>query len=359
MIQCIGLFCLFFNTIPVNHQKMKHLKFLFFASTIYLLTACGPGKENTSNNINQDSIPSDLATLNKKISDNPKDAESYNKRATYYVLNKDIENALRDINQALQIDPKNSSYLRTLSDIYFSMGKVEKCRETLFKAMEINPTDNEAILKFSELLFYLKEYQKVLDYTSKALKNDENIAKAYFIKGMTFKEIGDTVKAVKSFQIAVEKNQDYYDAYMQLGLLFSIANNPLAIDYFNNALNINPKSIEAYYGLAMFYQENEQEKKAIDIYKNIIKLDPKDKRPYYNIGYINLVYLKKYDEAITYFDEALKYDPAYSEAYYNRGLANELSGNKKSAISDYKKALEIKTNYDKAIKALNRLEGKK
>jgi tetratricopeptide (TPR) repeat protein len=342
-----------------NKKKMKHLTFLFFISLCCILASCGPGKENSNNTDKNDSIPSDLAALNKKIADNPKDAASFNKRAELYIKKSDVENALRDINQALQIDPKNSAYLRTLSDIYFSMGKVEKCRETLLKAMEINPADNEAILKLSELLFYLKEYQKVLDYTSKALKNDEGIAKAYFIKGMTFKEIGDTAKAVKSFQIAVEKNQDYYDAYMQLGLLFSIAGNPLAVDYFNNALNINPKSTEAYYGLAMFYQENEQEKKAIDIYKNIIKLDPKDKRPYYNIGYINLVYLKKYDDAESYFSEAIKNDPGYAEAYYNRGFSYELAGNKKNAISDYKKALELKTNYEKAIKALNRIEGRK
>lgn len=338
---------------------MKHFTFIFIILLCCILASCGPGKENSKNADKNDSIPSDMAALNKKIADNPKDAASFNKRAELFIQKKDVENALRDINQALQIDPKNSAYLRTLSDIYFSMGKVEKCRETLLKAIEINSADNEAILKLSELLFYLKEYQKVLDYTSKALKNDENTAKAYFIKGMTFKEIGDTSKAVKSFQIAVEKNQDYYDAYMQLGLLFSIAGNPLAVDYFNNALNINPKSIEAYYGLAMFYQENEQEKKAIDIYKNIIKLDPKDKRPYYNIGYINLVYLKKYDEAINYFGEALRYDPTYAEAYYNRGFAYELSGNKKNALSDYKKALELKTNYEKAIKAINKLEGRK
>jgi tetratricopeptide (TPR) repeat protein len=340
-------------------MKMKHVKYLVLAVISCFFIACGSNNESKTDNTKNDSISNDLTTLNKKISDNPKDAESYNKRACYFLQKKDIENAFKDISQALQIDSKNSNYLITLSDIYFTMGKVEKCRETLNKAIEIAPENNEAILKLAELLFYLKEYQKVLDYTSMALKNDENIAKAYFIKGMTFKETGDTVKAVKSFQLAVEKNQDYYDAYMQLGLLFSLNNNALAVDYYNNALNINPKSTEAYYGLALFYQENDQEQKAIDIYNNIIKIDAKDKRPYYNIGYVNLVYLKKYDEAYKFFSEAIKIDPNYAEAYYNRGFTSELSGDKKNAISDYRKALEIKTNYEKALKALNRMEGKK
>jgi tetratricopeptide (TPR) repeat protein len=182
------------------------------------------------------------------------------------------------------------------------------------------------------------------------------LPRAFFIKGMAYREMGDTAKAVQNLQIAVEKDQQYYDAYMQLGLIFSTKHNPLAADYFKNALNIRPKSIEAYYGLGMFFQSVEEYNKAIESYTTILKIDPKYKYAHFNLGYIHLVYLKVYDAAIKHFTDAIIVDPNYAEAYYNRGYSFELRGDINNARTDYIQAMKIKPNYSKAVEGMNRLD---
>lgn len=336
---------------------MKLLLKLFPAFILLALLSCGGNKEQTDTVVPAtDSMPANLADITKKIEADPKNAALYDQRAQIYLESKDPGKALSDINKAIELDAKNPAWYRTLSDVYFSMGKAQKCREALNKALTMNEDDTEALLKLAELDFYFKDYEKCFEETNRALKIDEMLPRAYFIKGMAYREMGDTAKAVKNLQIAVEKDQQYFDAYMQLGLIFSTKHNPLAADYFRNALNVNPKSIEAYYGLGMYYQSVGEFNKAIESYSSILKIDPKYKYAHFNLGYIHLVYLKVYDVAIRHFTDAITADPNYAEAYYNRGYSYELRGDVNNARTDYKQAMKIKPNYTKAVEGMNRLD---
>ncbi len=335
---------------------MKILRNVLFLLPLVLFFACGPHKNADDKTSKTDSLTADLAALNKKIADDPKNAKLYNDRAVYYLNHKDLEKALNDASKAVVLDGKNSGYYLTLSDVYFAGGSITKCKEALNKAIEVNPGDKEPYLKLAELFYYLKDYKSTFENTDKALKIDNLSAKADFINGMAFKDMGDTMKAVKAFEKTVEKDQQYFHAYMQLGILYSTKNSPLAVDYFNNALNINPKSTEALYALALFYQENGEYNKAIEKYTTITQIDPKYKTAYYNMGYIHLVYLRVYDVAIKYFTEAIKSDANYAEAWYNRGYCYELLGNISFARTDYQQALKVRINYQKAIDGLNRLD---
>lgn len=334
---------------------MKIYRIVFYLLAVLLFFGCGnnAGKDDK---VITDSLPADLATLNKKIAEDPKNAKLYEQRAVYFLQNKDLEKALTDINKAIVIEPDNSDLFLTLSDVYFAGGKITKCQEALTKATGMDANNAEAFLKLAELFFYQKDYKKTFENTGIALKIDNLNAKADFINGMALKDMGDTVKAVKSFEKAIEKDQQYFHAYMQLGLMYSVKRSRLAIDYFNNALNLNPKSIEALYALAFFYQENNEYNKAIEKYTMITQIDPKNKQAFYNLGYIHLVYLQVYDVAAKYFTSAIQSDPNYAEAFYNRGYCYELVGNINFARADYQQALKIKTNYQRAIEGMNRLD---
>lgn len=328
--------------------------FLIFLVWIHM-ASCGNQKPDNPKT-DYSKLPEELAVLNKQIDEDPKNPELFHKRAVYYLENKDVEKALSDINKAIVLDSKNQLYFLTLSDVYFAGGKISKCEETLNKAIEINSDNAEPYLKLAELYYYLSDFKKVFDYSDKAYKVNALNAKVDFIRGMAFKDMGDTLKAVKSFEKAVEKDQQYFHAYMQLGLIYSAKRNGLAIDYFNNALKLNPQSTEALYALAYFYQENMEYNKAIERYTMIVQIDKNYKQAYYNLGYIHLVYLRVYDVAAKHFSDAIKCDPNYFEAYYNRGYCYELMGNINFARGDYQQALKIKTNYQRAIEGLNRLD---
>lgn len=327
----------------------------FFLISALLFSCSGNKKGPVSNNIS-DTLSPEITKLNAKIKADPENADLYNERAKLLVENGNVEEALTDIRTAMNFDSTKTEYFLTLSDIYFAQGKVKNCKQAIQKSLKLDPDYAEADLKYAELSLYFKEYDTTMFYINKALAVDKINAKAYFMKGMTYKEKGDTAKAVSNFQTAVDQDGDYYHAYIQLGLIFSARHNKLAEDYFNNAIKLNPKSTEARYGLAMYFQENGKSGDAITQYDSIIKINPKYKNAFYNLGYINLVELSRYDEAIRYFTKAIAIDGKYAEAYYNRGYCYELKKDYVSAKADYSKALELRSNYDKAIDGLNRLE---
>jgi len=337
-----------------------HLKyFLGIAAVVLLFSyACN----NTSKDKKEipaqqlDATQSSIKILSEKIKLNPKDGELYNQRASIYLQLKNIDSAFRDINRALMIDSVKADYLSTLSDVYMASGRVQNALAALEKALKFEPDNIVALLKKAELHLYFEQYGKTMDLTEKVLKLDINNSKAYFIRGMTFKLKGDTADAIKNIQKTVELDQENYNAFMQLGILYAAKRNKMAVEYYNNALKLNPKSIEAFYALGMFYQDNGFLNEALSSYTNLLLIDSTYKFAHYNMGYIHLVYLKMYKEAIKYFNKAIKFAPDYYEAYYNRGYCFELLGDILNARKDYKKALEIKNNYEMAIEGLNRLD---
>ena len=297
-----------------------------------------------------------IAKITEDIQKDSKNSELYNRRAILYLHANQINNAYSDINKAIELNDKNSDFYITLSDIYFAEGKVNKCKDALDKALDVNTQSVEALLKLSELHLYLKEYAELHKNADKAIEINKNASQAYFIKGFAYKETNDSSNAVKYFLKTIELDPENYNAFMQLGLMFSSKRNKLAIDYLNNALNINPKSIEAHYALGMYYQENGKPDEAIKTYKNIIAIEPFNKDAYYNLGYIYIEYKHNYEEAVKHFTKVIEIDNNYAEAYYNRGYAYELLKEFTKARNDYKKASDIKINYQRAVDGLNRLD---
>ena len=297
-----------------------------------------------------------LADLNKQIAGNSSDPELYNKRALFYLLDHDFDKAFQDVNRAISLSPSNPEYYITLSDIYLLQGQTKNCEESLTKAISLDPKSNEALLKLAKLNLILKEYPATFDFVKKALNVDPVNPRAYFIRAIALLEKGDTVRAADDLKKAVDQDQGFFDAFLELGELYSIKRDKLAADYLRNALNIRPESKEALYLLGMFYQENDQYDKALETYAVLGKIDTTFKNAPYNTGYIYLVYLKDFQQAARFFSQAIQKDPGYAEAYYNRGYAYELSGQYDKARSDYKMTLKLKTNYQKAIDGLNRLD---
>jgi tetratricopeptide (TPR) repeat protein len=320
-------------------------------STIFIAISC---KQPVDSSKYKD-LPKDLAELCVKIDKSPNNADLYTQRAEYYILNKNIDSAFADALKALRLDSSNSKRYNYLSDIYFMKGDFESSEDLLERALLRNPNDAETIMKLAELSLYYKRYAEMYTYIDKALTIDQRNPKAHLLKGFGYIEQKDTIGAVREFQLAVDQDPKYYEAYIQLGLVFHRKQNKLALDYYNNALNIRPQSIEAMYNIAMFYQDTKNYDKAIEQYKMILQIDKKNTNATHNIGWIQLEINKNYPEAINYFSQSIDSDPNFINALYNRGLAYERMKKYNEAISDYRKMLQVNPSYSPASEGIQRL----
>jgi tetratricopeptide (TPR) repeat protein len=187
------------------------------------------------------------------------------------------------------------------------------------------------------------------------LKDNLQNANAYFYKGLIYKESGDTAKAVSSFQTCTEVDPDYYDAWMQLGLLYAAKGDPLAIRYYDNAIAVSDSSQEAEYAKAKFFQDVGNITDAIEYYRRLIVKDPQDADALYNLATIYFG-VDSLDKAYRFFDLAIKQSPGKAYAHYGKGLCAEKMGKKEEALAYFKQAIALDpqlTFIEEKIQALN------
>jgi tetratricopeptide (TPR) repeat protein len=271
-------------------------------------------------------------------------APVYYERAKVLLKEGVYQLALMDVQKAIGLDSTRPEYYITMADIYFTTNLTRKAKETLEKCLRVDKDNMEARMKLAELHLYVKQHKTSIKYLDEILKKDIHNPKAYFIKGMNFKEMEDTVRAISSFQTVIEQDPDYYQAYMQLGILYSLKGNDLALQYLNTALKLNPRSTEALYARAMYFQSKNDYGKALKDYDEIIRIDPQYRNAYYNKGYINALQ-KNYNQAIAEFTNAIRADSHYVEAYYMRGLCFRNINEKQKAINDFEASLKINPLY--------------
>jgi tetratricopeptide (TPR) repeat protein len=303
----------------------------------------------------KDPNDSALQIVNQKIREDLENPDLYVDRSEIYLNQGDIDAGIKDLDRAFRLDSTNLKTLMAQARFFTRRGRVEAAKRVLERAKGFHPEESDIYVMLGELYLIAKDYDNALRHADLAVKYDIYNDKAYFVKAYTFLELGDTAKAISSFQTSVEQNPDNYNGYLQLGLLYTELNDPLAIEYFENALAVKPNDKDALYAKGMYEQEHEMYNEAMQSYTQAIKAHPDFREAYYNMGFLHMYYLKLYREGLNYFDQAIKVDPEYYQAYYNRGYSFELLGDIGNAAKDYRKALSIQPDYTMAAKGLERV----
>lgn len=297
-----------------------------------------------------------LDSINKKLLLQPDNDSLYRERAFVYVRVQQFDVAINDCKRAIKIDSSNVKNHLALADVYFAANKTKLSKDKLEDIIKRFPENTEAYLKLGELYYLVKQYEKSIEYINKALKIDETLAKGYYLKGNVYKELGDTNKAISSLQTAIEQDPKMVDAFIDLGVLYAAKNNTLALQYYNNALKLDPTNNIALYDKAFFFQQTGVIDSAVALYQHILKLYPRSPYVLYNLGAIEFANRKNNNKAIDYFTQAIQIQPDYAQAYYARGIIKKEMGKKQDAINDFKECLKYQTNFEPAIQELNELE---
>jgi tetratricopeptide (TPR) repeat protein len=344
-----------------ENAKFADMKILFNIIAVCLsmlvLNSCEESTQQESNTPEEKKeAPQDyIEELSDQIINSPNNGNLYVKRALAYSERNLMSLAVKDAERALSIDTTVSYFHQVLGEVNFLKGDLRPARLSLEQAAELDPSNIEALLKLAEVYFLLRRYDEAITAVNDALRQDNQLAQGYFIKGYVYKETGDTVTAKSSFQTAIEVNPDLYEAYMELGSLYAFQGDPLALEYFNSALQIRPKSAEAFYHKGMFLQAGYRIDRARDTYFEMLRADPNNVLGYYNLGYLYLTEYLAFDTAVAYFDSAIVVRPDYVDAIYNRGLAYEEMELYGDAETSYREALVVNPQYDLAAKGLSRI----
>ena len=336
---------------------MRLLLILLLSAT---LCSCEDEVTPTTPTKEEPSAPAALLALNERIKESPNSIQVYLDRARYYISQSDFESAMGDVERGTRIDSTYAELYNISGDIYYFQENIKSARDNFDLCISYDSLNTECLLKKAEIEMLLRNYNVAVILINKALKVDQFIPQAYFMKGMMYKEKGDSALSASSFHTTIELDPEHFDAYIQLGLLYAGAGDDLALEFYNTALEKNPNSTEAMYNKAMYLQENTKDDQgrlqmALSVYDQIEVIDPGMAASSYNKGFIYKELLLYPDSAILEFTKAIVKYPDYYQAFYSRGLCHESMGDYINALKDIDQALLIKPDYTLAAIAKGRV----
>lgn len=344
-------------------MRIQH-SLLLAALPILLATNCKPRTAEQSgtetHTAPQDNTDAALKALNAAIVADPGNPSNYLARARYFGAKRDFTHALDDVGRALETDSTRTDAHLYKGELYWEMQEIKKAYDAYADCIRFDPLSQDCLLKKAAIDIVLNQYETALGHINTVLRQDEQVPEAYYLKARLYKSAGDTTLAASSYMTALELDPEYYDAYIEVGLLYASQRSDLAIEYYNSALEIRPRSVEAWYNKAMYLQENARNKperldEANTCYERIESIDPNNALANFNKGYIALEYRQDYTAGIREFSTAIAKHPQYYQAFYNRGLCYESTGDRSKAAADYRTALNLTPTYTEAAKALERV----
>ncbi|HTN18427.1 MAG TPA: tetratricopeptide repeat protein [Chitinophagaceae bacterium] len=333
---------------------MKKLFLILPLIGALLFCACGGGKKQALQPVSGPYADPAIRAISTQIDAQPGDAALFFKRAkAFRALGADSV-ALIDLKQAVQLDSSKANYFSAIGELLFEHKDIDGSVLWFTKAIRIDPKDPVAHLKFARILVFMNDNQKAFNEVNTVLRRDPYNAEAYFLKGVVYKNLDDTAKAMSSFQTSVQVDPGYQPSILQLALLYAAQKDTIALQYFDNAYAADTTQLMPWYGKAMFYQDKGDYEKAKKVYSMCLRKDPTYTDAYFNTGWI-LMHQDSLEKAVSQFSEVLKLETANFNAYYNRGLCYELLKRKEEAKADYKSALQYNEDYQEPKNGLKRL----
>ena len=280
------------------------------------------------------------------------------------------EEAIECCDRAIEIDPDDSETWYSKGRILISMDKFEEAYICFKKATELSP-ESPSYQEFKRLAS--EEIRKIK--IPKDLEASLTNKKECLEKGSDFMDEELYKSAHVCFKKAVEYNPDDDEAWGWLGIALmelenydeslnaldkaislnevpdwlsckSMVLNKLekteeAIKCMSKALEMDPGNEGYWFFLGGLFADKWNFKEAIRCYKNVTSLNPERAVAWREMGDITLHRLKKYEEALDYYDKVIELNPDDDDTMLMKGVALSYAGKEKEAIKWYDKALKI------------------
>ena len=121
-----------------------------------------------------------------------------------------------------------------------------------------------------------------------------------------------------------------------------------AFKFLEKAIKLNSRSGELFYKRALVYSRQENYQRALDDYSQAIQLNSKDPNLYWGRAINCYENLKEYQAALADYTKVIEKAPNFVEAYFYRGAAYSQLEDYQKALADYTQVIELDPNYTNA-----------
>ena len=296
-----------------------------------------------------------IDSVSDLISYDTLNAALYFDRAALYMKSEALDMGASDLKRAVQLDSTNAKYWLKLGVLYYTMQESRSAKDCWEYCSNLDAANLDCRINLAEMYLAVGELKKGQKRLNEILAADPKNSMALFLTGNYALMEEDTIKAMKYIQAAINEDQTLFNAYDQMGVLYSSKADLLALDYFNAALRLQPYRYDIHYKVGMFYQSFQAFDEAVQAYERAIELKSDHKTSLHNIAVIE-VFRKNYNSAISYFTQAITADDSYVEAYFGRAYCYELVGDLVKSESDYRTSLMLDVKYMPSRQGMDRIK---
>lgn len=193
-------------------------------------------------------------------------------------------------------------------------------------------------------------------YQSYALDKKASNTLSHYIMAVIYDDLGYVEKAVKEYREALRTDSENTVIHLNLAVTY-IKSNQLekAVEELNTAIKLDPESVEPHAILALLFSlqnKTEESSREYEIsLKNASRINPKNIDIYRNLGELYLGQ-KKIKAAEDMYEMVLGLSPNDAQAHFYLANVFDLSGNKKGAEQELKKAIKNNPDYHEALNYL-------
>lgn len=226
----------------------------------------------------------------------------------YYALG-DQDNIMMTLNKATEISPLDSRPIIKLAELSFLQGNTNLANAYLDKALELKSLNPQAYYMRGVICLYkndtvqaLKQFMKArnqddsfidpvlqiasiysaqrnpmaYDFYALALQMEPDNLGLYYDLAMYMQDNGKPEKALEIYDTLDVRMPGNYNVLFNKGYvnLVYLSNYDKAIEWFDKALEINPKSVDALLNKGVAYEQKGNFKQAKSIYLRILRDNP-------------------------------------------------------------------------------------
>ena len=354
-------------------------KLTLLFSLTFVLCCCSDQKDkdeqndHTAKTNSSDSYELKIKKLNSIISKNHNDVGALIERGNIALDYYEFSDAFSDAARAFRLDSN-----RFESRLLYAKALLNRPTRTendklvskrhFLKLIDEQPKNTDAIVGLANTYALLQDFENAEIFVDKALKMDSKYIDAHRLKGSIFKIRYYAVKdddeskkfaealfdsTVTTYSYITQIDPEYHVAYMHLGLLFQQRKDPLCLDHYLSAVQLQPDNLDYKYALGYAYGEFGRERDAMKIYDEMIKQDDSFFEAYCQTGQILQFKYKEIDSALYYYSKVVEKDKNHLDAYVNMGIAYQDKGDITNALKNYAMALAIKPEERNPMVSLN------
>mmetsp|Transcript_40977 Transcript_40977/g.98817 ORF Transcript_40977/g.98817 Transcript_40977/m.98817 type:complete len:788 (+) Transcript_40977:134-2497(+) len=269
----------------------------------------------------------------------------------------DYENAQRSLELMQRVEPHRMKGLELLSTVLWQLKKEVEIAHLAQKAVDFDRLSPEAWCVVGNCFSLQKEHETALVFFGRSLQLNPSFTYTHTLSGYEYMANEDFDKAVACFRNAIRLDERHYNAWYGLGAIYHRQEKyDLAEYHFQRAVAINSQSSVLRCNLGMSQYSNGKALQALDTLAEAFRLDPNNPQARFQRATI-YVQLNRPEDALKELEKVRDAAPREATVHFAMGKVLKRLGRSEQAMRCFLTALDLDPKDNQMIKsAMDKLD---